>query len=662
MLRRMEIPPAGRPPRAVAPGLAIAAAALLAYANSLGGPFVFDDVPSIVDNPALRSLWPPWPLLAPGAVPGLTTSGRPLVTASFALNFAFGGTAVWGYHAANLLIHVLAALLLYGLTRRTLEGLGREPPEAAALAFCAALLWAVHPLQTGAVTYVVQRAESLMALLFLLTLYAFARSAEPGLPPGCAARWKVLSVAACALGMAAKEVMAAAPVVVLLYDRTFLSGGFRAAWRRHRGTYVSLAATWLLLAALIASTDSRGGTAGFGTAVPWWRYALVQAPAVLRYLRLSLLPFPLVFDYGVDLAAPPAVIVPAFLAVASLLFVALLAFRSPEPGPRALGFAGLCFFAILAPTSSIVPVATQTAAEHRMYLPLAAVIAAAGCGLHALLSRVSKHPLRWCLACSLAAAAALGAATAARNADYRSALSLWDDTVAKRPGNADARYNLARLLAQQGRPGEAAAQYLEAVRLRPGFALAHDNLALVLARLGRGPEALAHAREAARLDPGSAPIRCNLGNLLLRSGGAPEAEACYREAIRLDPRFAEAHNDLAVVLSRTGEPAEALDCFREAVRLKPDFPEAYYNWGNALADSKVLDEACRRYEQAIRLRPDFPEAYFNWASALAEQGRPADAVGRLEEALRLKPDFPEARKALLLLRTRIARPGGDPGR
>ena len=158
----------------------LALAALAAYHNSFSGPFVFDDVPSISGNATIRHLWPLWTVLSPPSATSLTSSGRPVLNFSFAINYALGGNAVWGYHAANLLIHILAGLALFGIMRRTLERSGQSlAASATGLGFAVALLWTVHPLQTESVTYIVQRAESLMGLSsYLLTLLT-ASSATP---------------------------------------------------------------------------------------------------------------------------------------------------------------------------------------------------------------------------------------------------------------------------------------------------------------------------------------------------------------------------------------------------------------------------------------------------------------------------------------------------
>ena len=183
--------------------LLVIVAGLLAYHNSFTGPFIFDDTFSIKENPTIRHLWPIWQSLSPPHRGGLAVEGRPVINLSVAINYALGGYAVWGYHAFNLMVHILAGLTLFGLVRRTLvqprlrERFGSVANE---LALATAVLWVVHPLQTESVTYIIQRAESIMGLFYLLTLYCFVRGVESrrrGL-------WSGLSVTACALGMASK--------------------------------------------------------------------------------------------------------------------------------------------------------------------------------------------------------------------------------------------------------------------------------------------------------------------------------------------------------------------------------------------------------------------------------------------------------------------------
>ncbi|MGD1032743.1 MAG: glycosyltransferase family 39 protein, partial [Opitutaceae bacterium] len=418
----------------------IALAASAAYADSFFGKFQFDDFPAIRDNnPTLLRLWPlPGPLWPPRG--SLTVSGRPILNFSLALNHALSGFSPWSYHAVNLLIHVLAALALFGIVRRTL---GRTR-----LAAAAALVWAVHPLTTEAVTYIVQRAESLMALFYLLTLYCFIRfagkggsAAGPGRAPrggGATRAWAALSVLACLLGMGTKEVMVSAPLAVFIYDRTFVSPGWRAAWRARKAYYLSLAATWIPLALFVASTGgNRGNTSGFNLGMSAFHYWFTQIEALTRYAGLAIWPHPLVFEYG-----PPTFPywVSAFLLGPVLLAAGIVTFVGVARGRR-WAFCPACCWMILAPTS-VMPGTIQFAVEYRMYLPLAAIIAAIAAWLGGAgrrwpaLARIP--PSAWTGAVALVAVA-LGAATAQRNWLYRSDLALWGDSVAKRPASAKAQ-------------------------------------------------------------------------------------------------------------------------------------------------------------------------------------------------------------------------------
>ena len=190
-----------------------------------------------------------------------------MVNLSLAINYALGGMATWGYHALNLAIHILAGLTLFGVVRRTLlqpSLLTRFGQAALSLALAVAVIWTIHPLQTEAVTYIAQRAESLMGLFYLLTVYCFIRGTESETP----GIWYKLSVAACLLGMASKEVMISAPLMVLLYDRTFVGGSFRQAWERRRPLYMGLFGTWLLLGYLVVGTHNRNRTAASAPVSP----------------------------------------------------------------------------------------------------------------------------------------------------------------------------------------------------------------------------------------------------------------------------------------------------------------------------------------------------------------------------------------------------------
>jgi tetratricopeptide (TPR) repeat protein len=621
----------------------IIAAGIGAYHNSFQGPFILDDVPSILENPQIRHLWPIGEALSPSA--NSMVGGHPVVNLSLAVNYALGGLAVWGYHALNLTIHILAALTLFGIVRRTLLRPVLEAhfgASALPLAVAVAILWAVHPLQTEAVTYLSERGESLMGLFYLLTLYGFIRGVES---PGHG-RWFVLSVVACALGMATKEVMVTAPLMVLLYDRTFVSQSFREAWSRHGRLYLGLAGTWLLLGYLMAGSHNlldRG--VGYGLGITWWTYGLTECRAIMHYLWLALWPAPLVFDYGDAITGGITIwhlaeATPYALILAVLVAGVLVELRR-QP---AMGFLGAWFFVILAPSSSVVPVAGQPMAEHRMYLPLAAVVTIAVLGAFALGKRLFNKQQGVVLGCMAGGfvAVLLAFLTIQRDRDYYSAVTIWQDTVEKRPDNPRAHNNLGLALVQLGRRQEAMGQYEQALRIEPDYAEAHNNLGIALVQQGSLQEAIGHYEQALRVKPDLAKAHNNLGNALLQAGRVQEAIGHYEQALQIRPDLAEAHNDLGYALLQAGKVSEAIEQYEQALRIKPDYADGYNNLGLALVQQGRLREAMEHWEQALRVNPDLADAHYNLGLALQKRGRLPEAIGHYEQALRIQPDYAEA--------------------
>jgi hypothetical protein len=473
---------------ALAP-LVLVVAIVLAYSNSFRGAFLFVDIDSIVSNASLQSL-------SSALTPPLATSvcGRPLLNLSLAVNRALGATNVVGYHFVNLAIHVLAALLLFDLLRRTLRGPDAAPgvrDGATGVSLAIALLWGLHPLHTSAVTYIVQRAESMMGLFYLLTLYALVRGAASERPRG----WYAAGVASCALGMATKEAMVTAPVLALVYDRIFLSRSWREIGARRGVFYALLAATWVILGYVMSTCPGRSGTVGGGAGIPPLTYGLTQLGVIVHYLRLTFWPHPLVLDYGWPLAHSLSEILLPAVVVAGLLAATIVGLIRK---PRA-GFLGSALFLLLAPTSSVIPV-QDPIFEHRMYLPLASVIAAVVLALRAGLAGAGRGPrLLGVLAVGLAAVA-LGGATFARNRDYRSEVSIWRDTIEKRPQNARAHDLLGIALARTQDLEAAIASHTEAIRLQPKWSLPYYNRGISRLFSGLYDEAIVDFTDALRRD------------------------------------------------------------------------------------------------------------------------------------------------------------------
>lgn len=599
-----------RPPETAESG-AIKSTALLitiltvvAYANSFSGALLYDDRAAITENDSIRRLTEFGAAVMPPPEAG--TGGRPLANLTFALSYALSGLGAWGYHLINLCTHLLAALTLFGVVRRTL----RQPvlavhfgPQAVPLAGTIATLWALHPLQTQVVTYLSQRTESLMALFYLLTLYCFIRGAEAR-----SRVWYALAVLACLLGVMSKEVIATAPLLVLLFDRTFVAGSFAGAWRQRWPLYTGLAATWIPLAFFLIGVRDRG--VGYGLGVPWFFYALTECKAVVIYLGLCIWPQPLIFDRGVTLVNSLGAALPFVFGLVVILGATGWALWARP----VLGFVGAWFFVILAPTSSVVPVIQQPIAENRPYLPLAAVITLVVIGLGRWLSR------RAALAVCAVLAVVSALATVRRNRDFVSEIAIWTDTVAKAPGNARAHYNLG----------------------------------VALDTVGRTPEALVHYRHALIVDPHYVQAQNNLGNALVEQGKIAEGISLLEAALRLRPAYADASYNLGNALLHSGRPVDAIGQYRASLRIEAKQPKARNNLGVALLKTDRGPEAMREFELAISLNPAFADPHNNLAVVLARSGRVAEAITQCEAALRIKPDYTGARKNLESLRATLA--------
>ena len=639
--------PAERRPPAEKPGygpkwlpLLIVAAGILAYANSFGGVFLFDDTWNIVEQQRIRQLWPAWDLLQ---------TRRPVVSLSLAANYALGELNVWGYHLVNLIVHILTALALYALVNRTL--IHKRVKAAPYLALSTAILWVVHPLTTQSVTYIIQRGEALMALFYLLTLYCVLRGATTRR----ARLWYIAAVLACALGMASKAVMVTAPLAVVLYDRIFLARSWRETLRKRWLLYFGLLASGLVLVSsgivqTVFNFSGKGtATVGFAyNSVTPPEYALSQAGVILHYLRLSLWPEPLCMDYMWGVARTSSAIIPPAFVLLLLLAATLWALWKKPP----IGFAAAFFFLVLAPTSSFIPI-KDLAFEHRMYLPLAGVIVllvSAGWSiLHFISRRLAVLPAatrRISIVVVVIVAGALAYGTIRRNQDYYSEVTMWSKIVALRPDNYRAHDDLGRSLRAAGRLDEAFAHFAESLRLNPNYHSAHNNLGNALMKRRRFAEATVHLEQAIRLNPKFDKAYSNLGAALAQQGKFDEAIPHLKKAIELNPDNSGAYSNLGNVLSALGEHQHALDNYLNALRIDDNSAEVHNNLAGTLFDLGRLDEAIEQFRIALRLQPSYIEAYCNLATALMQQGRFDEAIYAYQAALKVSPNHPRATAGL----------------
>ena len=417
---------------------ALVLAALAAYANAFLGAFQFDDFNVIVRQGAVHSL-PAWR----DSMPGI----RPLLKLSYALSWSAGGGGTFAFHAVNVALHAANALLVWALLQEIWRRAGIK--EAAFAAFAGALLFALHPANTEAVTYISGRSVSMMAFFYLASVLAYLRGGPRWLSP-------LLFLAA----LATKEVAATLPVALLLCDALDVRRPFdlRAALKRQAFHWLVLAAAILMMAAIARYREMLETSLALrGMA----EQLALQAAAIVRHAGVLILAVPPNIDPEVPFV--PAVTGLAILAAIAVGFV--LARIQPW-----YALALLWFLLQLAPTNSFLPRA-DAVNDRQLYL--------ASIGPLALVGLAIALMPRWRAAAIVSIAAVLGASTVARNQDYRSEVALWSDTTRKSPGSARAWNNLGYAHQQEGRREAARTAYERALALDPQHVQARTNLELI---------------------------------------------------------------------------------------------------------------------------------------------------------------------------------------
>lgn len=696
------------------------------YGQILFSSFHFDDRSSILENPALKSrsgilinLWQYWPT-------------RFLTTVSFFLNYRAGGINSSGYHLVDIIIHIINSILLYFLIKQSklchypTSGITKHPVEAEPanqmefLAWMGALLFALHPLQTQAVSYIAQRATTLAAGFYLASLLFYIRGRN----------FYLLSWFLGALSMFCKEMAITLPLAIILWDVIFVKKSKRRRWPR----LLAFGLLLLIIPAIIllnpehpkyndsGQISFRAGEKNFkellgGIKAPDRReYALTQTRVLVTYLRLIILPFRqnLDYDYPIFFFFLQYKIVVSSLIILSLIIISYLLMKKK----KIMGAFGIFFFFLaLLPESSLIPI-RDVIFEHRLYLPLVGM-AFLFTELVALIPR-NKVPVTALLIF-------FSLLTLNRNRIWRDESTLWEDTVKKSPGKARPYNNLGYIYNQQGlyrkaldilsraneidgeypeallnlaishehlgqieeaeeacrkalqiksdypeayncrgdilrlrgRPGEAEKAYLRALELNPRFSEARNNLANLYQEMGKGQLALRQYRKALQTGEENPTYLNNLGLHYLKEGDIDSAIKTFRRALALDERLHQAHYNLGNALFEQGDLNRAVDSYRRALRLKPDYVRAYLNLGITYSQMEEWDKALESFLKVTELEPDSASAHLKTGLIYAlYRKQPGPASQHLRKALELEPDLPQREKIEELIK-KIKPPRSD---
>ncbi len=588
---------------------------VLAYARVLGGEFQWDDFHSVVENAEIKDL----PAFARRFGDALFHGGRPVTHLTFAVNHALGRMSPWGYHAVNLAIHLAAVALVFAFTRRVLRLAGAARPQEVALAVAG--VFALHPLQTQAVSYVVQRAESLASALYLAALLLLLEAERRGRTAGGAVAF-ASALGVFVLGLGAKMILVTLPLAYLLVAAALRGEAARrelASWRARLAHVAPLAAfdaffAWITLRGIEGAKD-----AGFSIpGLPASAYFVTQWRVVATYLRLLVWPAGQNVDWGLTASrslGDPAVVgsgllLAALAAAAVALYVRAGRRDDAEAAAWRVAAVGvLWLFLVLAPTSSVVPLADPLE-EHRMYLASWGALVAVAVLAERGVAR-ARSARRWRAAAAAVAVVwgALALVTHLRNAAWETRVALWTDAVAKAPANWRAHLSLGYAYNDRGEHDAAIREYRHALELAAAEtpfnqAFIQNNLGAALLNAGRRAEALAVLQRALQLTPDDPDLIFNVASALVDEGDLADAERLVATAVRTHPRHAHSLNLLGRLRIAAGDPASALDLFQRALREDPDAAGARFNVGVAYRLMGRTADACAAFGSVARMDPD----------------------------------------------------------
>ena len=628
---------------------------ILVYSNTFFCSFQFDDVRFIVDNPAIRNIqdWQGiWHYF----------HGRFFTFLSLAFNYHFNGLHVFGYHLFNLVIHLLSAVFIWWLTLLTLSTPAmKDPPAGEAgdkitrhadlIALFAGLVFVSHPVQTEAVTYIWQRAASMMTLFYVASLcfyvksrllyshteYSF-RSQDSKPTSGLGSFYYICSLITAVVAMFTKENAITLPLMVLFYEFTFLKTKRGLNWKHMIPFLMTI---WVIPVTFLfikvqTFQEMHGNLRATGTIITPMQYFLTQFRVMVTYIRLVFLPFKQNLDYDYPIFNN-IFEWPVFI---SLLFLITIFYAAKRlfSKYRLVSFSIFWFFLTLILPESSFWAMGDVISEHRLYLPLVGYSMFLVSGVYYL---SQKNTLKTMVIVLLPIIAFNSVLTYQRNKVWKNEFTLWDDAVKKSPHKARPYYNRGRLYQKQGNLTLALFDYNKAIEINPIKAEAYSNRGGVYDEQGNFSQAISDCTRAIEIDPDDSTGYANRGVAYFKQGNLLLALSDYNKAIEINPDIAEVYYNRGNIYDNQGNLTQALSDYNKAIEINPDYAQVYKNRGSVHKRQGHWLEAISDYTKAIAVNPEDTELYMDRGTCYVQQGDFTQAISDYNKVIGINPNIAE---------------------
>jgi len=606
------------------------------YFPSLHTPFIFDDIHKIVNNPDIKNLSNiPKKLVYPynkkNQLFERNDPSRPLVYLTYTLNYHFGKLNPSGYHLINIILHIFSVILIFFLTKKIFFYVYEKNFNL--YSFFAALLFAVHPVNIDAVSYIFARSSILATLFYLMSLFFFIKKFE-------SKKTYALALFCFFLALASKPIAITLPVIILSFDYIFLSNfSFRKVLSKK---YHHLLFWIILVIYLVARYVYLGGLGDVETNLTWSRksYFLIQPFMIIKYIKILLVPLGLcIYHY---IAPPRSVfdyrVIISFFFVVLLFIFAYIKYRKKTSNSKVIIFSILWFFITLTPTSSFFPTA-MAMAERRLYL--------AGFGFYLMLLFIfyylfsinKKRTFKNIFIAFIVTYISILSLTAwKRNKLYDNPIALWEEAADKYPQN-DKPYSELGILYQREKKYEKAILNFEKVlRISPNNAIDHFNLGYLYQNLSLYEDAVCEYKKTIELNPNYISAYHNIGTIYYHQKKYKQAVKTYQKVIDINQARTDTYYNLGIIYSAQGDYKTAIKMYKEAVEINPNNFDAYYNLGNIYSRYGIYENAIQAYKESIKLDPNHADVFTDLGNIFYIRKNYKKALYEYEKALKLNPN------------------------